>query len=61
MTAIVHLIEYQKDKKIFHLFCQRCESQFQEELPVTMRPQNITCPECLTEGFVVGHARRRKD
>lgn len=60
MTSIVQLIEYQKNKKVFHLFCDHCKSQFKETLPITMRLQQIECPECLTAGFCIGQTARRK-
>lgn len=59
MTAIVHLIKYMKNKKVFHLFCERCETQFKEELPIKVKLENVICPNCKTDGFVIGHKKSR--
>lgn len=60
MTAIVQLIRYQKTKT-FYLYCDRCESQFTQVLPLNMRLSQVVCPHCLTDGFVIGQAKRTKE
>jgi hypothetical protein len=57
MTAIVQLIRYQ-DKKTFYMFCDRCQTQFKQDLPLSMRLSQVICPHCQTDGFIIGHAAR---
>lgn len=41
-----------------YLYCYQCGLQFKETLPVTMQPEQVSCPGCEMEGFVLGQTRK---
>jgi len=54
---VVELVTYMKDTKTYHLLCDRCDHQFKQSLPIKISLNTICCPQCLTDGFILGQSR----
>ncbi len=57
---IIPLISRQ-ETAIRWVWCRQCGEQFQEEMPVHMRIEQLCCPGCNMDGFLVGQAHRAHD
>lgn len=52
MSDIALLILRQSSATL-SLWCRQCNFTFKATIPVTMRPEQVTCPGCDTAGHVL--------
>lgn len=57
VCQVIPIIFYQ-ETCVRYLICKMCETQTQELVCVSMRPQNMECSTCLATGYMVGQRRQ---
>lgn len=59
MTLVVDIVSRMNDqaKRLFKLFCKRCDHKFKKDLPAKFPLVDLLCPNCKTDGHVKERSR----